>query len=129
MNIGTAFPSQYLKAADLQGKEPAVTIERVEFEPVGQDKQMKPVLYFAGKEKGMVLNKTNAQTILTLTGTEETDDWGGFSVRLYSTKVQFEGRVVDSIRIKAAPRVAAPAPAKMAPVIQEADIDADSIPF
>jgi hypothetical protein len=127
MNIGTAFPSQYLKAADLQGREPAVTIERLEFEPVGQDKEIKPVLYFAGKEKGMVLNKTNAETIKTLTGSEETDDWGGFAIRLYSAKVQFQGKTVDSIRIKAAPRQAAPPPPP--PVVQEHDIDADSIPF
>ena len=35
-NINDAFPSNYLKASDLQGREVIVTIDRVDFEPVAK---------------------------------------------------------------------------------------------
>jgi hypothetical protein len=122
-NINEAFPSQYLNASDLRGGQPTVTIQRVEFEPVGQKKEMKPVVYFAGKSKGMVLNKTNSKTIVNLTGSPETNDWSGFAIKLYSCTVEFQGEPVESIRIKAAK--AAPAPV-VAPTKYEEE---ESVPF
>jgi hypothetical protein len=116
MNIDQAFPSKYLRASDFGGKQPIYTIERVEFEAVGQQREMKPVIYFEGIEKGMVLNKTNAKNICNLVGTFETDEWRGFRIRLYSANVEFQGETMESIRVKAAPpaggvsTVVAPAP-------------------
>ena len=133
-NINDAFPSNYLKASDLQGGQPVVTIDRVEFEAVGREKEMKPILYFTGKEKGLVLNKTNAKNVAGLTGSFETDDWTGFAVRLYATHVEFQGESVEAIRIKAAPvngARQAPAAAKR-PMEPEPPMDAitdDDIPF
>ena len=37
MNIGDAFPSKYLKASDLQGREVAVTISHVEMTEIDGD--------------------------------------------------------------------------------------------
>lgn len=110
-NIHDAFPSNYLKASDLKGSQPIVTIDRVEFEPVGRQKEMKPILYFANKEKGLVLNKTNSNKIAELAGTPETDEWSGVHVRLFSTHVEFQGESVEAIRVKAAPPRTAAAPA------------------
>jgi hypothetical protein len=132
-NINEAFPSNYLKASDLKGGQPVVTIDRIEFEPVGQKKEMKPVIYFDGKDKGLVLNKTNARNIINLTGSEETDDWAGFSVRLYATHVEFQGESVEAIRIKAAPANGAAPAARRRPVepaqAPASDIDDSDIPF
>jgi hypothetical protein len=127
VNIDSAFPSNYLKASDLGDSSPVVTIDRMEIEPVGRNKEMKPVLYFEGKEKGLVLNKTNAVKIASLVGTKDTDEWAGQRVRLYATETEFGGESVECIRIKAAgpSNGAAPKP-KAAPVD---DLDADSIPF
>lgn len=102
-NINDAFPSNYLKASDLNGQQPVVTIDRVGFEAVGREKEMKPVLYFVGKEKGMVLNKTNGKNIAGLVGSFQTEDWSGMKIRLYATHVEFNGETVETIRIKAAP--------------------------
>lgn len=127
-NINDAFPSNYLKASDLNGQQPVVTIDRVAFEAVGREKEMKPILYFAGKEKGMVLNKTNSKNIANLVGSFETDDWVGFRVRLYATHVEFNGETVEAIRIKAAgtpppPRpVPPPQPPPDAPALTDDDI-------
>ena len=49
MRISTAFPSDYLKAADLQGRRITVKIARVEMRDVGDD--TKPVLYFEARTK------------------------------------------------------------------------------
>jgi hypothetical protein len=129
-NINDAFPSNYLKASDLKGGQPVVTIDRVEFEPVGQQKEMKPILYFHGKEKGMVLNKTNAKNITNLAGSPDTDDWIGFAIRLYVAHVEFQGDTVEAIRVKAAPgnghRQAAPPPPPEPPMDPITD---DDIPF
>lgn len=97
MRISSAFPSDFLKAADLQGREPTVYIDHVEFKDIGGDH--KPVVYFQGKDKGLVLNKTNATNISTLYG-DETEDWRGKAVTLFSTYVDFQGRSVEAIRVK-----------------------------
>jgi hypothetical protein len=147
-NINDAFPSNYLKASDLQGRQPVVTIDRVEFEPVGRTREMKPILYFAGKDKGVVLNKTNANKIASLTGSTLTEDWTGMRVTLFATHVEFQGETVEAIRIKAAPQgngarpqaaavrpVARPAPGREpAPAVNEdfgpvENITDDEIPF
>lgn len=129
-NIHDAFPSNYLKASDLKGGQPVVTIDRVEFEAVGRQKEMKPILYFAGKEKGVVLNKTNANNIANLVGSTETDDWKGCQIRLYSTHVEFQGESVEAIRVKAAgkavTRQTAPPPPPPDPA---PEINDDDIPF
>ncbi len=103
MKISGAFPSKYLKAADLGNRSVTVTIEKVVMENVGQEGQgeeYKPVLYFQGKSKGMVLNKTNAEAIAYVHG-DETDAWLGKPVELLTMMVPFQGRMVPGLRIKA----------------------------
>lgn len=96
-NVNDAFPSKYLKATDLKGRKIQADIDRITTEKVGDDS--KPVVYFAGKEKGLVLNKTNAMTIAAGYG-PEFDGWLGKSIFLYSAKVNFNNQMVDSIRIE-----------------------------
>ena len=126
MNIDSAFPSNYLKASDLGDKSPVVTIDRIEVEPIGRDKEMKPVIYFQGKEKGLVLNKTNAKKIAELTGSKDTDDWAGCQVRIYATETEFGGETVECIRIKGA---GAPQQARPKPAVVVANLDEEEIPF
>lgn len=116
MNINNSFPSNYLKAADLQGKRITLTIREVTVENVGKDD--KPIVYFEGKEKGLCLNKTNSITITEIAGTPETDNWTGTKIVLFSAKVDFQGQRVDAIRIDW------PAEAK-----QKQQANSDDIPF
>lgn len=97
MDINGAFPSNYLKAADLQGRRIAVTVREVAMEDIGGDH--KPVLYFQGKDKGVVLNKTNANMISEIAGTTETDEWAGVKIVLYPDKTDFQGKRVACIRM------------------------------
>ena len=97
MNIDNAFPSNYLKAADLGGKRVPVTIDRVEMEKLGEDN--KAIVYFVSKAKGLVLNVTNKNMIVEICGSAETDDWAGKKIMLYSCKVDFQGKRTDAIRV------------------------------
>ena len=99
MNIAEAFPSKYVRAADLKGQVIPVQIGRLELEEVDSGKPSKPVVYFTGMSKGMVLNKTNATKIASLHGTE-TNNWVGKYVALYPTTVDYGGQQRDCIRIK-----------------------------
>jgi hypothetical protein len=97
MKVSEEFPSQYLKAADLQGREVRVVMQNVEREKIGTDNKL--VLYFKGKQKGVVLNKTNAGTISDGYG-DDTDDWYDNPLILFSVKTDFQGKVVDAIRCR-----------------------------
>lgn len=106
-NINEAFPSNYIKASDLKGRSVVVEIDRVEFEPVGQNREMKPIIFFVGKDKGLVLNKTNANKIISITGSTETEEWAGTSILIYPTETEFAGDTVECVRIKPAPAAVA----------------------
>jgi hypothetical protein len=97
MKRDAIFPSNYLKAADLQGRTIRVTIEDVTMEKLGDD--TKAVLHLVGKDKAIVLNKTNWTTLETMCQSEDSDHWRGWMVTLYPTKVPYQGKMVEAIRI------------------------------
>jgi hypothetical protein len=124
MNVNEVFPSNYLKAADLQGREIPVMIDRVEMESFGQDQ--KAIVYFRGKQKGVVLNKTNAMNIAGAYG-DDTDGWVNQPVVLFSVWTDFQGKSVQAIRIR--PGSTVMGTTRAAPPPPPADEMADSIPF
>lgn len=103
MRMNEAFPGKYLAAADL--KRPCtVTVARVEKQDVsgGSDApEYKPVVYFQGQEKGLVLNQTNFKTLADLHG-DESDNWAGRQCELYQDTTKFKGAMVPCVRIRAA---------------------------
>lgn len=104
MRIGQAFPTKYLKADDLT-RPVKVQIAAVHIENVGteQKAENKPVMYFLYQgrqaEKGMILNRTNADTIAMDLG-DETDAWIGHTVELFKMRVQGPNGIVDGIRLR-----------------------------
>lgn len=98
MKVSEAFPSKYLSAADLQGGNARVTMANVEIETLGDDS--KPVLYFQGKQKGLVLNKTNSKTIAESYG-DEMNDWRGQEIILFPIMTDYQGKSVEAIRVRA----------------------------
>mgnify|MGYP000235814504 CR=1 FL=1 len=91
-----------LRASDLQGKARKVQIESYELRDFEDDgkKSRKAVLSFVGKEKGLAVNKTNANIIAQNVGSDDLDDWIGREIILYPTRVDFGGQMVDAIRVK-----------------------------
>ncbi len=99
MKTSDAFPSRFMKVADLNGKEVASTISSVELEKIGDDQKL--VCYFKNGLKQLVLNKTNTTSIEEIAGTDETDDWTNVRIVLYPSTVFFNGSKVPCVRVKA----------------------------
>jgi len=98
MKTSDLFPSKYLRADDLDGREPVLTIAKIKKEKLGD--QTKLIIYFKGKEKGLVINKTNCRSIEEISGSDDTDDWPGTKIKLITAKVEYQGRRVPAIRIE-----------------------------
>lgn len=92
-----ASNSNSLKAEDLRGHEIKVSIIGSEVKDFDNGKKI--VLSFKGKDKTLVLNKTNARKIADANGWN-TDDWVGKEVVLYPDKTEFNGKMVDCIRLR-----------------------------
>lgn len=98
MNQYAGSESKYLKAKDLQGKKVRLKIREVslvQFEDDGKTKS-KPVIWFEGKEKGMVMNGTNTEQLCKAFGADS-DSWLNKEVELqshYYSGVDKEGLVV-----------------------------------
>lgn len=97
MLISQAYPSKYVSAADLKGESKIVTMTVVETEKIGEDQ--KPVLYFRGTDKGLVLNKTNASKIAEIYG-DDTEDWRDQQVVLFPTMTDYQGKSVEAVRVR-----------------------------
>jgi hypothetical protein len=93
-----AFPSKFLKGADLGGRAIAVVVDRVTQEEVGDD--LKFVCYFKGAQKGLVLNGTNWDALEDISGIADSDGWHGVKVVLVTERVRYNGQIYDGIRIK-----------------------------
>ena len=98
MQLDNLYPSKWLKAGDLQGQTVPVVIIRVVMEDVG-DEAGKPVAYFQNRDKGLVLNKTNAMSIGLVHG-QDTDAWTGKTIELFPAVVMFQGQNVPCIRVR-----------------------------
>ena len=133
VKISAAFPSSYLKCADLGGQPRVVNVRTCVMEELGQgrDKEKKPVLYFDKGQKGLVLNLTNAKAIAKTYG-DDTSNWTGKPIEIYPTQVEFKGDLVDGIRVRVAdvePSAAAPEqPVAEAAPMADAELD-DEIPW
>lgn len=130
--VSDMVPSKYLKAADVE-ESPVLTIADVKEESIGQGAQAdnKWILYFAEEEKGLVLNRTNINTIAGLYG-DDTDDWEGKKITLFATQVDFQGKQVDAIRVRNKPPKTKEAKAPKAEPVTAApavDPDDDQPPF
>ncbi len=114
MNLSQAYPSKFLTAEDLNGRDATVTISSVDLEEIGQgrDKSSKLVIGMMGKKKLFVVNKTNAKTIEKVLGSSETDDWIGKRITIGPREVEFQGDMVTALRVslKAPAAAAAAAP-------------------
>jgi hypothetical protein len=115
------FQGKSLKAEDIKGREPVVTIEKVTTQDFDDGK--KPIIHFVGKEKTLVCNKTNWNAIVEVTGEDDSDNWPGHKIKLVVARVDYQGKRVDAIRIDP-PNGSRPVP----PPSVDAPAD-DDIPF
>lgn len=83
--VSDLYPSKYVKAVDLQGKQVTVHIAQVSVEELRQfdgTRALKVVLAFHKRAKRMILNKTQCLALARLTGSEHFDAWVGHTITL-----------------------------------------------
>ena len=97
MKASKLFPSEFLRAVDVEDSPIKVRMRGVQMKDVGGDH--KPVLYFQDIDTGLVLNKTNANTIAELHG-DDIDGWGGKEIVLFATTTDMKGKNVPCIRVR-----------------------------
>lgn len=110
--LNEAFPSKYMTAADFENGDVTATILSADVETVGQgaDASQKIILKLKGIQKPVVINRTNANTIAKVTGSDDTDDWIGKRITLGASEVEFKGELVMSIRVRLKKPTSAQAP-------------------
>ena len=96
------FPSDYLSAIDLKGRDMTLTIATISKQDVvmrGGKKQKKPVMTFKETPKKVVVNSTNADSIAFMHG-KKAEGWVGKQITFFPTTTQFGREVVDCIRVR-----------------------------
>ncbi len=103
MRKSQAFESTYMRTEDLNGKEHELIIDKVEMAEISNPEtkrtETKPVVYFKGREKGLILNHTNWDALEQGYG-EESDHWHGWPMILYPTTTRFGSSNVACMRIR-----------------------------
>jgi len=126
--------SKYLKQAD--APDPVIVtvskIGKINIAKEGDPPEDKWAVRFKEFGKPMLLNSTNIKLLEKACGSDDTDDWIGKEVILYTDdSVSFGGQVVGGLRIRkqqAAPTRKAPTQTKSDSDAPMADMD-DDIPF
>lgn len=108
MNLADQYPGNFIEALMLPTDKPVeVEIERID--GAGKVKAAdgrpidKPVVHFVGKDRGLVLNKTNARAIARKLG-PNMSRWAGNKIGIYQAKVDaFGEKGVPAVRVWGAP--------------------------
>ena len=100
-DFNTLF-GDYLKKEDFP-QPAALTIRELKQEKL-QD-ESKIVLYFHENDKGLVLNKTNAELIARELDTVQIEEWVGKKITLYNDpNVSFGGKLTGGVRVQVHPK-------------------------
>jgi hypothetical protein len=128
MDMRTVTPSQWFTANDFDAVGTEVTIGNVMMQQVGA--QFKPVIYFNGQDKGLVLNPTNNNLLMSMLGWES-KEWTGKKIVLFAFTAMFQGQPQQRIGVRSADGKAPqakPAKVPVAPPPPQDDPN-DEIPF
>lgn len=95
-------PGKYIQSFELEDREHTVTITKIEGQRIeGEEGRSakKPVLFLEGWPRPLVLNKTNAKTLIALYGPDYRQ-WAGKRFTMFPTVVKFGKDDVDAIRFR-----------------------------
>ena len=96
------FPGDYLSAVEFKGKDVTLTVAAVSKESLqlaDGGKKDKMVIRFERTPKKLVCNKTNADSIAQVYGSEA-EKWVGKRVTFYPTRCLAFGDMVECIRVR-----------------------------
>ena len=118
--IGDMIQSKYLKQSDVP--DPVIVtiqgVKQVNLAREGEREELKWIIKFREFDKCMVLNVTNLRVAAKVLNSEETNDWRGKEIILYTDPnvTNLSGEIVGGLRfrgqekapVKAAPRQVMP---------------------
>lgn len=97
-SVNDAFPSEWLKPADLQGRAHTVTIKAYEQgEYMGKPQH---ILHFYETKKKLGLNKGTATAIAELLGESEMTKWADKKITIFHNREKLQGEWKDVIRVQ-----------------------------
>ena len=102
--IGEIYSGSGLKAEDVPDLEDGGLIVTIKGGEVKQyDDGPKIVLSFRETDKVLTVNKTNAEALVKLSGSDDSDDWLGLKIKLYSVDTTYNGKATRGIRVNSRP--------------------------
>lgn len=111
MDYRAAFKGEYIKAVELEmGREVTMRIAAWRIVKLENEKGVSDrlTLWFDATERGMVVNRTNAECIAAMFGAEM-DGWIGKRITIYrDPTVRLGKETVDGLRLRGSPDIAAP---------------------
>jgi hypothetical protein len=105
VNYRVMFKGDYISAVEFEGKEPTLTIAGVKIDKLESDdgkKKDKGIVRFKETDRCWVMNRTNAEALVAMWGTE-TDAWIGKQVTLFAMMVKVGPKSELGIRVKGSP--------------------------
>ena len=134
MKKSELFPSEHYNSGDVKTGPILLTISHVRIEPVGNGTNTSDKCVASFREpnsKKLVVTSTKFHAIAMIAKSDDTENWGGVQIVLELGRANYQGKLVDSIAIRAPRRpnkMAAPAAPITRPPTIEADLD-DEISF
>jgi hypothetical protein len=100
------YPGRFLKSGDLLGKKVTVTIDNVAIDELEGEKgkRIQGIIYLRGKDKQIVLNKTNGLCLKAMFG-RKLSEWLNKRITIYQSQTRFGSDTVDCIRIWGSPDI------------------------
>ncbi len=100
MNIFSTNLFPYLEGLMIKDNPIALTIKNVTQEELASErgKELKLTIHFKERDKALILNKTNAKTLLKFFG-PETNDWHGQKIGLHAEHGKWFGKEGWAVRV------------------------------
>lgn len=105
MLVSDIFDSKYIKSADLNGRQVKVKIAATEVIQLGDPPQTKINIYFEGKQKSLVCNRTNAMILADTLG-PDTNNWIGAEIVISARRTMYKGQPTMGLHVDVPPSAA-----------------------
>lgn len=129
--ISKEFPNRFVSGDEIGKAIVPIKIASVKQEVVNagtKDEEKVLVVYFDGKDRGVRLNKTRANEIKAVTGSDDTDSWINKSMFMKSTPQKAFGEWVNVIHFVLEPGMAS-GPEGEQTIDASEEVNVDDIPF
>jgi len=104
--ISKEFPTRFLSGDEVGTKTSDLIIKEVRKEKARNPKTMKEenvlVVYFDGKDRGVLLGKERAMELKSITGSDDTDKWKGKTVRIHTKTKRIKGETKNILHFRVA---------------------------